>query len=297
MRDLLYRTNYYGAIWGYYYAISIYTSNHYSFYMSDDINLTDVNIFIAPGDSVDYIKQAIEKEDRKRILSCVDGLYTEVVPSDIKRRIYREDERRNEKRIALAVCFENYVIWVTSGFIMTSDEVNIYYSILDVITYWLAECRELINELYLPYNVVHFDVLITGETIEYFHNTPEEREISKLLDLDIENNHIKFIISSSFYRKLNKTDNSSEKELSRFVMDILCDFASNDLDYKSYIEKIFSNPMKKKMFSFDFHKKPYLKPFEFVDYISVPYEDEDVLLDLIGKNYWNQINGHIISSL
>ena len=264
-------------------AISIYTSNHYSFYMSDDINAANTNIFIVPGDSVDYIKQAIEKEDRKRVLSYKDGLYAEVVASDIERKIYVEDERRKEKRKALAVSFENCVIWVTTGIITTPDELSIYYSTLDTITYWLAECRELINKLFLSYSIFHFDFLISGKTVEYFYNIPEEREISKFLNLDIENNHIKIVISPNFYWRLNKTDNSSEKELCKFVIGILCDFSSDNFDYESYIEKIFSNPMKKKMFSFDFHNQPYLKPFEFTDYISVHCEDEDFLLDLIGK--------------
>lgn len=264
-------------------TVSIYTSNHYSFYMSDDLNPANLNIFIALGDSIDYIRQALEKEDRKRVLSYVDGLYAEVVASDNERKIYIEDERSKEKRNALVVSFENCVIWVTSGLITTLDELSIYYSTLDTMTYWLAECRELINKLFFSYNIFHFDILISGKAVEYFYNIPEEREISKLLNLDIENNHIKIVINPNFYWRLNKTDNSSEKELCKFVIGTLCDFASDNFDYESYIEKIFSNPMKKKMFSFDFHKQPYLKPFEFTDYISVHCEDEDFLLDLIGK--------------
>ena len=142
-------------------AISIYTSNHYSFYMSDDINAANTNIFIVPGDSVDYIKQAIEKEDRKRVLSYKDGLYAEVVASDIERKIYVEDERRKEKRKALSVSFENCVIWVTTGIITIPDELSIYYSTLDTITYWLAECRELINKLFMSESVFHLDFLIS----------------------------------------------------------------------------------------------------------------------------------------
>ena len=68
-----------------------------------------------------------------------------------------------------------------------------------------------------------------------------------MLNLDIENNHIKIVISPNFYWRLNKTDNSSEKELCKFVIGILCDFSSDNFDYESYIEKIFSNPMKKKI--------------------------------------------------
>ena len=69
----------------------------------------------------------------------------------------------------------------TSGLITTLDELSIYYSTLDTITYWLAECRKLINKLCFPYNIFHFDILISGKTVEYFYNIPEEREISKLL--------------------------------------------------------------------------------------------------------------------
>ena len=86
----------------------------------------------------------------------------------------------------MVVSFENCVIWVTSGLITTLDELSIYYSTLDTMTYWLAECRELINKLFFSYNIFHFDILISGKAVEYFYNIPEEREISKLLNLDIE---------------------------------------------------------------------------------------------------------------
>lgn len=54
----------------------------------------------------------------------------------------------------------------TSGLITTLDELSIYYSTLDTITYWLAECRKVINKLCFPYNIFHFDILISGKTVE-----------------------------------------------------------------------------------------------------------------------------------
>ena len=44
-------------------AVSIYTSSEHSFYLNDDFNTNETMLYIAPGDSVDYIKQAIEKEN------------------------------------------------------------------------------------------------------------------------------------------------------------------------------------------------------------------------------------------
>lgn len=264
--------------------ISIYTSNQYSFYMSDDINPGNMNMFIAPGDSIHYIKDALLKEDRKLILSYEDGVYTEVIANDKTRNIYIIEEATKENhRSALAVCFNNCIIWVTSDVIIKAEELNLYYSIIDAITYWLAECKDVINSMRFSHDMYQFNVSISGEYIEYYYDIREERKISELISIGINDNHINMIITPGLFRKMNQVDNSAEKELCRFFIEILNDFSSEDIDYDLYIEEAFNISVKKKIFSLDYNSKPYLKPFEFTDYVLIHGEDEDYLSDLIGE--------------
>ena len=64
-------------------AVSLYTSNHYSFYLSDDLDIDEANVYIAPGDSVEYISAALAKEDSRLVESYQDGLMAEVVLFDV----------------------------------------------------------------------------------------------------------------------------------------------------------------------------------------------------------------------
>lgn len=45
--------------------IEIYCNNNYSFYMNDEFAPREVTTYFAPGDSLDYIIRAIQKEDRR----------------------------------------------------------------------------------------------------------------------------------------------------------------------------------------------------------------------------------------
>lgn len=38
--------------------------------------------------------------------------------------------------------FSNCVIWITSDEIVEEVDINLYFSIMDTLSYWLAECKE-----------------------------------------------------------------------------------------------------------------------------------------------------------
>ena len=63
-------------------SVCIYTSNNYTFYMSDDVSMDEMNIYIAPGDSVEYISEALKEENRILIDSYIDGEKAEVIYTD-----------------------------------------------------------------------------------------------------------------------------------------------------------------------------------------------------------------------
>lgn len=109
--------------------------------MSQNQN-SETMLYIAPGDSVDYINQAIEKEDAILIESYEDDWKTRVESCDKIRNIYTETEWGESKKSSICMRFSNCVIWITSDEIVEEVDINLYFSIMDTLSYWLAECKE-----------------------------------------------------------------------------------------------------------------------------------------------------------
>ena len=68
------------------------------------------------------------------------------------------------------------------------------------------------------------------------------------------------------------------------LLDILNNDAYESEDYADKLDELFDNPMRRKIFSLDFQDKPYYKPILFTTNRRVREEDEDYLLDIIGKS-------------
>ena len=92
-------------------AISIYTSNQYSFYLNDDFNPYNTTLLIAPGDSIDYINQSIRNEGAVLIDSYEDGWKTRVVLCDEMRNMYTEECMMETKRSTLCIRYNNLIGW------------------------------------------------------------------------------------------------------------------------------------------------------------------------------------------
>ena len=71
--------------------------------MGDDINPRKTSLFIAPGDSTQYILRALNREGRKIVDSYDEDRYSEVVLLDVVRKIYFEEDFRNYRKIAFYV--------------------------------------------------------------------------------------------------------------------------------------------------------------------------------------------------
>lgn len=69
-------------------CITIYTDNHYSFYLSDDASPDNPLMLITPGGAPYYIGKALLAEDAILIKSYDDKTKIPVVLSDVKRKIY-----------------------------------------------------------------------------------------------------------------------------------------------------------------------------------------------------------------
>lgn len=265
-------------------AISIYTSNGYSFYMDDDFNLNETMVYIAPGDSVDYINQALEKEDIILVDSYKDHWKTQVELFDKIRNIYTELDMIETKRNAFCICFSNCIIWITSDKIEDGLDINLYFSIIDTLSYWLAECKTIIENMELYNTLYHFNVVLEGDKRTYYYASTKNIALRELIDIEESGRHYKLIWSPKAFGQMSCKTNVKEKELCQIVLDLLNHNTYTAYDYTEDIKIIFENPMKKKIYSLDIETTPYLKPIAYSNNRIVRREDEDYLLDVIGKS-------------
>ncbi len=264
-------------------SVCIYTSNNYTFYMSDDVSMDEVNLYIAPGDSIEYITEALEDENRTLIDSYIDGEKTEVVYTDKLRNIYVEDDLFPRKQFAYCVFFDNVKVWITTAEIQNFEAINIYFSLIDSISYWIAECKQIIKQFNLPYYVYVFNISLSGIPKEYYYERTTVVPYSECVGVNISNNHIFLEWSPQAFSNLNQTTNIQEKELCRFLFDLLNELSYESYNYELVLDMIFSNPLKKKFYSHEYESKPYLKPIKMGNKRKVHEEDEDFLAGMVGR--------------
>lgn len=264
-------------------AVSIYTSNQYSFYMSDDFNPKDTRLIIAPGDSIEYINQAIKDEGAILVDSYEDGWKTQVVLCDTIRNMYTESRMLETRKSSLCIRYSNCVIWITSEEISEMVDVNLNFSIMDTISYWLAECKDIIESMELIDTLYHFTVILDGDKKTYYYAPNEDLVLSDLIKVEENGRHYNLIWTPKAYGQMSCKTNAKEKELCQIILDILNHNAYGSHDYTQKLDALFENPIRRKIFSLDFDEKPYLKPILFTKDRMVREEDEDYLLDMIGK--------------
>ena len=264
-------------------AICVYTSNHNTFYLDDDLDPDETNILIAPGDSVKYIADALSQENRFLTASYDDGDMVEVSLIDNTRSIYKEDPLFQEKHIAFCIIYENIKIWIVTDIITEPEQINIYYSLVETISYWLAECKPIIELYNFQFEVYTIHISLTEKTVKSYYENSSCTPFEECIDQTVERNHISLKFSPKSYGNLNQTDNSQEKELVRYILDIFDNVSFENRDYARELDNVFKNPLKKRFFTSNYEKSPYLKPLKFERHRSVHDEDVDYLSGLIGK--------------
>ena len=264
--------------------VSIYTSNQYSFYMSDDLSAHNTMFMIAPGDSIEYINKAINNEGAVLIDSYEDGWKTQVILCDAMRNIYTEASMMETHRSSLCIRYSNCTIWITSDEISEKIDVNLNFSIIDTISYWLAECKEIIENMNLVDTLYHFAVALEGDKETYYHAVTEDIPVSELIRVEENGRHFNLVWTPKAYGQMNCRTNAKEKELCQIILNVLNSNAYEICDYAEKLDVLFQNPMRRKIYSFDYEDTPYLKPILFTENRMVREEDEDYLLDIIGKS-------------
>lgn len=260
-------------------AISLYTGNGYSFYYSDDININETLFMPGIGDAVDYLNDALKKEDRQLVPFPNSRYLKEIVLTNKTRNIYRNTQSKNREYL---VRFSNIDIWVCGCKPTSIGQYNMVNSILDLITFWIGELKTTIEKLSFDYESIVINVVINEEIQEFFNEEPSyEGCLSDYLSFEINGEILSILWTQQAFQNLAAKDNSREKELICLILEQLSECYSGDIDYNK-IEKCFENPLKKKMFTLDVSTNPYLKPTYSEDRI-IPVEYVNELLDEIGQ--------------
>lgn len=262
-------------------TIEIYVNSQYSFYLNDDFNPKNSMLYIAPGDSIDYIIRAVNKEKRHLVESYKDGYFTEVVLNDEVRNIFT-DLVSDVPRASLMVELSNVIVWIYTPEIDKAEGLNLYFSIVDAISYWLGECKEIIERYNFVFDVIKLKIKLTGDLQEYYYEIGEIINWKDRVNFEINNNNVTLTWTPEAFRILNCKDNSSERQMIESIFDILGNLTIEGNIDKKQLENIFANPLKKKFFTLDYTNNPYLKPLSHRDFRKIKSEDENELLDGIG---------------
>ena len=263
--------------------IEIYVSSDYSFYLNDDFNPKKSMLYIGSGDSIDYIIRAVNKEKRHLVESYNEDYYTEVILNEQKRDIYTELVLSKPPRASLLVKFINVNIWIYSMEITEYEELNLYFSIVDGISYWLEECKDIIESYNFAFDMIKLQIKLSGNLKEYCYKVEEMNDWKDLVSFETEGNNVLLTWTPSAFRLLNCKDNSIEQQMIENILDIFCGLTKEGNIEKRQSESIFKNPLKKKFFSLDYLNNPYMKPLVDRYFKKIKSEDENELLDDIGN--------------
>ena len=262
--------------------IEIYVNNDYSFYLNDNFNPKKNSLFIAPGDSIDYIIKATKKQKRHLVKSFNESYFTEVVLNDEEREIYA-NINYNRPRMSLYIKLNNVSVWVYCPEANSIEELNLYYPLVDTISFWLAECKKILEIGDFIFDIVKLKIELTGDPHDYYFESKESYTLEEKISVEVDGNEIKLIWTPEAFRLFNSKDNIIEKQLTELILRQLESFNLGDILQVESLEYIFENPLKKKMFNIDYIKYPYLKPLHDKRFRTIKAEDENELLDDIGS--------------
>lgn len=264
--------------------IEIYKSNDNSFYMSDNFAPEDIINYFAPGDSIDYTIRALKKEGKKIVNSPDGNGYIEVILNDEKRSIYGSYSMfTHEKCLSYYIELSSFNIWILSHSLDDEEAYDVYHSILDLLSYWIAECKSIFENIRIDAEQIIIKVELDDDIEKYYYVYEETESFENSLEISINSDEIVLILLPQAFTYLNHIDNCREKEFISLIIDSIFHSLDIHVDVQTELDRVFANPMRKKMFSLDYQRYPYLKPVSNRDNRYVHGEDEDILLDDIGR--------------
>lgn len=262
-------------------SIELYRENH-SFYMSDVISAGEVTTIFTLGDSIDYIIRAIKKEDKRCVEGTNNNTFAEVVLEDDIRQIYIEPNCVYRHEICYYLMFDCFNLWIKAKDIKDGKQLNLYYMLLDMLSYWLSECRFVLNQIKCFKRTYEIQVVLTDEADQYQLFDKDIRSLKETLEICDAFPVLELWVSPESFQYLKCNDNSREKEFMQIVIKHLNKMISGNNKLDLNIELLFINPMRKKFHFMNHENNPCFKPVLNQDNHFVHGEDEDMLLDEIG---------------
>lgn len=273
--------------------IEIYCNNNYSFYMNDEFAPREVTTYFAPGDSLDYIIRAIQKEDRRLVEDAYGTRFVEVVLNDEKRKIYVDPNCAKSHEIRYYIEFKTFNIWIVAKEISNVRKIDLCYSLVDLISYWLSECRIVFDQIDGCGNTYEIQILLSDGADQYYYYKENPKSFSETLEISNLFPVMEICVSPEAFQYLNYCDNSREKELIAIIIDHICKLVGK-IDKINYdLNALFPNPIQKKIFSLDYQEYHYFEPTENRENHFVHGEDEDILLNEIGEEILEVENWNI----
>jgi len=263
-------------------SIEIYTSNGYSFYLSDDYDLKTVSTYFALGDSLDYVIRAVKKEDR-HLTSSYDGVHLcDIVLYDPVRNIYVAKGSGTTPPM-LVVKFNEVNIWLTEGAITSFEKANVLYSIIDTISYWLAEAKEIINGMTFMTDAVRIHVDLSDSIEQYYNMIEEQGDFLSGIKYVHSGNTLIMTWQPLAYQLLGDKTNNTEKAMLKSLIEELAELNHTGTDLRTF-DVLFENPLKKKAYGINAANSPYMIPTG--GYVpGISQEEEHQLLDEIGVHF------------
>jgi len=263
-------------------SIEIYTNNDYSFYISDDFDPQATHIYFAPGDSLDYVIRAVKKEDRHLIDSYDEEYLCDVVLSDPCRNIYCTKGTATSPP-DLVIKFTNVCIWLTSGEITSIEKANVLYSIIDTVSYWLAEAKKIVESMAFKTDAIRIHIDASNPTDQYYNKLETSEDFTFKIDYIHAANTITMIWNPLSFQLLGKETNATEKTLMESVFNELALHSQTAADLRA-LDALFANPVKKKVCKINAISTPYMVPTT-GDVPCISAEEEQQLLDEIGAHF------------
>lgn len=260
--------------------IAIYSDNNYSFYIDDDVDVRESNLFVEFGDSIDYLNKALTKLDKQLVSFPNSNYLKEVVLTDLKRNIYCST---SHKQFELLIKFKNINIWITTEEPTSIEMLNVIKTLLDVVSYWLSEVKDIIEQNVFNCSTIEIRNILNGNIADYYAVQDNVTSNNEEIIVKHENNVIILHWCPKDYLKFSEKTNLFEKELLFKVLNELFSYSTSNI-VSTQLDYVFCNPLKKKVYALDYTNTPYLKPTN-SELQLIPVECEDSLLYELGDYF------------
>ena len=262
--------------------IAIYADNNYSFYVDDGVDIRKANLYVGFEDAIDYLNKALTRLDKQLVLFPNSKYLKEVVLTDSKRNIYCST---SHKQLELLNKFKNINIWITAEEPSSIEMLNVINTILDAVSYWLAEVKVIIEQNIFNCSSIEIRNVFNGNITDYYAVQDYDTSNEKRIIVKRENNVISLHWYPKDYLKFSEKTNLYEKEIVFTILNELFSYSTSNI-VSTQLDYAFCNPLKKKVHALYYSNTPYLKPthskMQFI-----PVECEDSLLYELGDYFTN----------